>query len=1135
MSTALSESARAGDPRVSVWVSAHAGTGKTYTLANRVTRLLLDGAAPERILCLTYTKAAAAEMEGRLFAQLGAWALLDDASLVAKLTEIGVECHEEYNLDHARRLFALALETPGGLKIQTIHSFCQYVLARFPLEAGVSPAFDVLDETTAREMIGEARAIVFERAADGEEELADAVACLATHSDDGKLRRLFDLALGGDRRKFERYVGQFGGDRDAMAAAVAKAHGVAPGESADDIAAQFCQEAQSATEDMVRFARWLARGSKTDRKVGEMLTAAVMEKSFDAFCRIFLTRQGEARKSVVGKALAETDAGLQARFLDFTARFHAAEQRCRAARAAALASAALTIAAAAHGEYARLKEERGVLDYDDLVARTLALLERSGAASWVLYKLDGGLDHVLIDEAQDTSPEQWRIVRRLTEEFFAGNDNAAEAGPRTLFVVGDEKQSIFSFQGADPAQFAINRKHFEGRSGEIFASVALTQSRRSAKGILDFVDAVFADDTVREGVSSLPFAHETARTGAPARVVFWPTIKPIEGPKPDVWDAPVDVEPNWSPVVTLAREIAGRIRDWTRNCTFLPGHDRPVTPGDIMVLMPRREPFASEVIRQLKQNGVSVAGADRIRLLDQIAIMDLVALGRFALLPEDDLNTAALLRSPLIGFSEDELHTLAYFREGTVWRALAACREKSPALEFAYGFLRDARARADFVPPFEYFAQVLGPGGGRRRLLARLGAEANDAIDEFLSLALTYERLNTPSLEGFLHWLLSGEAEIKRDMERGRNEVRVMTVHGAKGLEADIVILPDTTTIPQGVARHGGMLFEPDGAYFPLAEYQAPECVRAAKLRADEEALREHRRLLYVALTRAKDELHICGFENSRGVNGDSWYGVMRPVAEGLGLALREDEAFVRGGTGYGVPPEACRDYVGTGYPVPVLPEWAKCAAPQDDARPRPIRPSLVLGEGPPARNAPRRGPRFARGLLVHTLLARLPEVAREDRERVAQRFLGAREVAPMEAEALIAEVLAILDNADFAHAFGPGSRAEADIVAGLPELGPGARVTGRIDRLAITDDAVLVVDFKSNRSPPEKAADVAPAYLGQMTLYRAALAKIFPARDVKCALIWTEAPALMPLPPALLDATLEQVRRRLDRSGTGS
>ncbi|HEY3639124.1 MAG TPA: 3'-5' exonuclease, partial [Rhizomicrobium sp.] len=766
------------------------------------------------------------------------------------------------------------------------------------------------------------------------------------------------------------------------------------------------------------------------------------------------------------------------------------------------------------------------LDYDDLIAETLRLLEKREAASWVLYKLDGGLDHILIDEAQDTSPEQWRIVRRLAEEFFAGLGARAEKGVnRTLFVVGDEKQSIFSFQGADPTQFEINREHFRHHAGEQFVSVGLTRSRRSAKQILDFVDAVFAADDIREGVSSEEIRHETARDKAVGRVVFWPTEKPIEEPEPDPWQAPVDIDSEWSPVMQLAVKVADKIRKWTDGNSFLPGHDTPIKPADIMVLMPRREPFASELIRQLKRRDVPVAGADRIHLLEQIAIMDLIAFGRFVLLPEDDLNLAALLRSPLIGISEDELYALAVDRAGTLWRELETRSDDSPAFSHAHALLSAARTRADFMPPFEFYAELLGPRGGRKNFLARLGAEANDAIDEFLSLALTYEQLNTPSLEGFLHWLEAGDAEIRRDMERGRNEVRVMTVHGAKGLEADIVILPDTTSIPESAGRHAALLYENDAVFFPVPNQSAPDCIVAAKANADADALREHRRLLYVALTRAKDELHICGFESKRGIKPGSWYDLMRPIAEAKGIMIGEDDEIIREANPSNIPEQVISPVA----PL-VLPNWALNPAKPETARPRLIRPSEETGGKEPARFSPRGGKRFERGLLVHALLAHLPDIASAERVRAAQRYLSAQGMDEGECGALIAETLAVLDHPDFAAAFAPGSRAETAIIADLPELGPEARVSGRLDRLAVTPDAVLAIDFKTNRPAPVHVNDVARLYRVQMALYRAALAKVFSGKRVDCALVWTEGPMLMPLPAAVLDAELARMKGRLDR-----
>ena len=485
-------------------MSANAGAGKTFTLANRVTRLLLAGAKPEHILCLTYTKAAAAEMSGRLFEQLGQWAMADDAKLTARIAEIGAPPRDAEGLKEARRLFALALETPGGLKIQTIHAFCQYLLARFPLEAGVSPSFRVLDDQTARELRDDARQRVLERAGSGDDVLANAAAHLVTHASESRLQQILDGALGGDRRKFERFLASLPETEGAMAQAVRSAHGAGTDDLCDRIAAEFCSAMQAEEAPLREIASWLSNGGKSDTKSAASLLEAIESGTFEAFRDAFLTGKGTRYASLATKKLADARPDLLQSLESIVERFEAAEERYRACHAASLAEAALTLANSARIEYAAAKRARGVLDYDDLILSTLRLLERDEASGWVLYKLDGGLDHILIDEAQDTSPEQWNIVRKLTEEFFAGKGAREDGRPiRTIFAVGDEKQSIFSFQGADPAQFDVNRLLFEKRAVESsFVDVQLPVSRRSAPQILQFVDEVFADPAAREGVSS---------------------------------------------------------------------------------------------------------------------------------------------------------------------------------------------------------------------------------------------------------------------------------------------------------------------------------------------------------------------------------------------------------------------------------------------------------------------------------------------------------------------------------------------------------------------------------------------------------------------------------------------------------
>ena len=1112
-------SVRASDPHTSAWVAANAGSGKTYTLANRVARLLLSGAKPERILCLTFTKAAAAEMQGRLFSQLGRWSMLPDTELADEIAAIGATADD---LPKARRLFAQALETPGDLKVLTIHAFCQIVLSRFPLEAGVPPGFSVLDENSARGLIAEARQNMLTRAGTGDKRLAKALGLLVGESGEESLTRILAAALGNDRRKLDRF---FAG-HDSFADAVWRAHGAARDE---DIPGNFCAALKHDIAILKDAREWLGSGTATDAenggKLAQFLALNFSPDSFAVLRRYLLKKDGEPRTKLATASLGKKRPDLLDYLTQLRQRFCQAENRLRAAHAAALAEAALTLIDSVRQAYDLAKKRRGALDYDDLIAKTLELLEKRQAAPWVLYKLDDGLDHILIDEAQDTSPEQWAIIRALTEEFFSREARAGRA-PRTLFAVGDEKQSIFSFQGADPREFDINRRHFQEQLERMalpFIEQPLTVSRRSAPEILRYVDTLFAAEDARAGLTSRgeAIAHQAHRGTAQGGVEFWEVLLPAEAAELDYY-RPVDVEQKSSPIARLAASLADEIQGWIRSGLALPGHDAPIRPGDIMVLLPRREPFGGEVIRQLKLRKIPVAGADRIVLTEQIAVMDLMALGRFVLQRDDELNLAALLRSPLCGLSEDELFTFCHGREDGLWRALAAA--PGPIFEAAHIFLSEMLARADFAPPFEFYSHALVQLDRRRNLIARLGPEAADAIEEFLTLSLSYEQGQTPSLEGFLDWIMRGGNEIKRDMERGRNEVRVMTVHGAKGLEADIVILPDTTGLPEMPWKKGHLLYTDDGVLFPLADGEAPEAVKAAKRRVEVDLLKEHRRLLYVALTRARDRLYICGFQNKIAPRDQTWYRLAEAAALELGTPLTRGETTLKtfGKTGHQAQVKET-DISADSF---ALPAWIARAAPRETALPRLIRPSdaAELGEGPVL--SPLEGAkRFRRGQVAHTLLARLPELPPAARGAAAIAFAEAngfgRELAD--------EVLAVINHPDFAAAFAPGSQAEVAFQAALPQFGHGAEVNGRIDRLAVTADQVLILDYKTNRPAPIREEDVDPVYLAQMALYRDGAARIFPEKRIVCGLVWTDGPRLLRLSDRLLDRQIAVLSARLD------
>jgi len=817
---------------------------------------------------------------------------------------------------------------------------------------------------------------------------------------------------------------------------------------------------------------------------------------------------------------------LAARLLALGERVERAEQRRRAAITASLTEAVVTVAVAVLDEYRRMKRERAALDYDDLILSTIALLEKSNAAHWVLYKLDGGLDHILVDEAQDTSPQQWSIVVKLAEEFFSGLGARERARPRTLFAVGDEKQSIFSFQGAAPEAFGHYLRVFKAKveaAGFEFADLRPTVSRRSATSVLDFVDQVFATDAARDGLTSSgdPIRHDPHRKEL-GRVEVWPAVKADKVPDRDLWK-PVDEPLPQSAPMLLAAKIAKRIRGWLDSGVTLPESGKAIRPGDIMILVRRRNEFAREMIRKLMEHGVLVAGADRMVLMDQIAIADLVALGRFALLPEDDLTLAELLRSPLIDLSEADLLELAAKREGRLWAALRTRQNEQPEFARAHSFLADMRAQADFVAPFEFYARALSKGL-RQKLVARLGTEAADAIDEFLSLALAYEGSHPPSLEGFLDWFEKGASEVKRDMEQGAGAVRVMTVHGAKGLEANIVILPDTAQIAEQ-ERRAGLLYTEDCVFFGVKNELNTPPVAAAKAAAAQREMREYRRLLYVAATRAREWLILTGYETRNGTRPDSWYELIKGARTDTWREEQIDGETVLA-LGTALPGAGARSPEAESS-RPRLPAFLSKAAPSEPEA-RIVRPSDAVEVHQPATISPIEddGARFRRGLLIHALLAQMPELAETERETRALAYLKREGIPLADAKAIVAECFAVLHHPEFAPLFTQESRAEVGVTALLPEYG-NLRVSGQIDRLAVTNDAVLIADFKTNRPPPKTVEETPAIYLAQMALYRAALARIYPGKRIDCALIWTVGPRLMKLPAALLDAEMAKIARR--------
>jgi ATP-dependent helicase/nuclease subunit A len=1141
------EQGRASDPNVSAWVGASAGSGKTKVLTDRVLRLLLaPGTRANAILCLTFTKAAAAEMATRLARELGRWAVEPEAKLAERLAALLGRAPEREDIAAARTLFARVIELPGGMRISTIHAFCQSLLRSFPLEAGLSPQFGVVEEADATALLADAR----EEVLAGPRTPRESLEALASLVPPEAFARLVS-ALTRDRERLSAALRATAG-LDGLCGAVARHLGLADGAHEGALVAAA---AEAVVHEIGVAASLLgASRNKNDQERAAKLLEwlelhpAHRASRWESWCEIFLTKEGTVRARICTKDVGARHMECAEILLREAERVAAVEGARRAARLLTATRALLGLGAPVLDGYQTRKQARGLMDYDDLILAAQRVLEDPGSA-WVLYKLDGGLDHLLLDEAQDSNKAQWGIAAALTEEFFAGQGverrRQVEAA-RTVFAVGDVKQSIYGFQGADATGFGRWKSHFAtgcaALGGEL-RDVQLKVSFRSTAPVLALVDAVFAEGAARAGVveGEEPLIHRPDRLGHGGCVELWPMLEgtPTEPPPP--WEVPETPSRVAGAEAQLAEAIAARIKHWIDRREMLPARGRPIRAGDILVLVRRRTGgFVPRLVRALKEHGVPVGGADRMRLVEQIAVQDLLALLDVLLLPEDDLQLAAVLKSPLVGLDEEGLLALAHGRPGSLWSRLVAERGGDTPEGRAADWLARLMDRADLVTPHALLAEILGEHRGRERLLARLGPDAADPLDELLNAALDHQRRHPPSLQAFVQWLRRGGAEVKREGEGASDAVRIMTVHGAKGLQAPVVILPDT--VASGRDDRSVRWCERDGAPpLPLwAPNKAHHAPAFADLLAEETRKRaeEEHRLLYVALTRAEDRLLVCGWQRKRPPKRDwpegCWYGLIHDGFRRLDHAAIDFACAEFGAPaecGFALAPllrHECRQEAaprpdgrdGAAPDAADLPDWARRPAPAE-AGEEEVAPSAIPAEDETPAAAPHGradpgGRRFRRGRLVHALLQHLPERAPAELEDAARAFLARPGHGLSEAEQAetLAEVLALLATPAVAAAFGPDSLAEAPIAGRVG----GRLVTGQVDRMVITPDRVTVLDYKTNRPPPAAVADVPAIYLRQMAAYRAVLREAFPGRAVECALVWTYGARLMPLPAELLD-----------------
>ena len=1157
----------ASDPERSAWVSANAGSGKTHVLTQRVIRLLLSGARPSAILCLTYTKAAASEMSNRVFDRLATWATMPDEELKTRIADIEGAEPDIFKLAEARRLFAKALETPGGLKIQTIHAFCEALLHQFPLEANVAGPFSVLDDRAAATLLEDARrALLASATPHGDAELAQAFAYVLDLGDESGLETLLGdiVAKRNAIRRFTEAAERQGGleatllarlglSANDTEAGIAEQYWPLPGLSGAtlELYLTLADQKGGAKAQEIAYALRLAK-----READAIARAEILEK-------VMLTAKGEPKsdsqffvKAMLADAPALSDAVAAAR-----AHVVACRDRLKLMRMYRATRAALILADRLNRDYEELKKRRSQLDFEDLITRTADLLNKKGVGPWIHYKLDKGIDHILVDEAQDTSPIQWSVIQSLAEDFFAGE--SARQTLRTIFAVGDEKQSIYSFQGARPERFSEESDRTRRRvdaSGLRFSSIRLPLSFRSTADVLGAVDHIFTSPENARGLSAVnePVVHRSSRIGHPGAVDLWEMIAPEPAAKEEDWTAPFDSTPESAPPAILARRMAQTIGNLIGRETIIEkGKARFIEAGDILVLVRKRDSFVNALTRALKRRGnIPVAGADRLVLTSHIAIQDLLALGRFLLLPEDDLSLCALLKSPLFDLSEEDVFAVAAYRDDheSVWSHLQRFAEDghdrfSRAVEQLKTFLALSKSLA----VHDFYARVLGSFGGRRQFLARLGTEVSDILDEFLTFALDHETGGLPGLQSFISTLELEAPTVKREQDKGRNEVRIMTVHASKGLEAPIVFLVDGggkafthTHLPKMRLIETGKDQIPLPVWVPVSAL-ANSLTQADTARLQSLTEEEYRRLLYVGMTRAADRLIICGYRGIR-ENSDTWHAM-------ISAALRQDEQHCTLRTFSG----ADGDWQGLSWRIAqvkldfeIMPEPEKLMEraglpaglsrplPPQRNLPRPLSPSGVgtviddeadnllvtsalFGEKAKSDHA------LQKGRFIHRMLQTLPDIAPEDRADAARRYAerAARFWPQAEREALIGSVMALLSHPDLQGTFSAHAQAEVSIMGTLTLGSQSYAVSGRIDRLAVLDDRIVILDYKTNRVPPGSERDIPFAHKAQLAIYRSILSPLYPGKRIDCLLVYTENASIYTLSDDALALALAELQTK--------
>ncbi|MBL42865.1 MAG: hypothetical protein CMM49_09440 [Rhodospirillaceae bacterium] len=859
----------------SIWITASAGSGKTSLLVERIIELLIKDVPPSQILCLTFTKAASIEMHERINQKLFHWINLEDYQLKNILKKYKISKNIDTN--RLRSLALRLLEDHSSINIQTIHSFCENILKKFPIEAGVLPNFSVLSANETANYILEARNLAFKKYKNNRR-FDKSLKNLVVKNDEKRFNELFSELV--SKKISLSKIWSQSDELEKVINHIYKLFDLDISDTPSSLVDKACEINSYRMQKLINIIDKLAEGSKKDnlnsRAINKWINSSERESDWKDYKSVFLTKKNSIAKNIVSKKISEKYPELVIDINSEAKKIFETEEKISFINISSKIISSLTVFKYIMIEYQNIKLNFNLLDYDDLIYFSLNLFKKIDIAPWVLFKFDQQIKHFLIDEAQDTSSEQWDLLHTLITEIFT--TNSINKNERSIFVVGDEKQSIFSFQGANPENLENIKNSFIDYFKNIninFEISSLSKSYRSIDIILKFVDQIFADENETQIISKMKKwkNHHSFRKDGGGLIEIWPLIeRPIN--QRDIWELPVNQFDNISSESELARLITIQIKEWLASKEILVSENRFIEAGDIMILVRKRGLLFQRIINELKKNNIPVVSSEKIKLKDYLVVKDLIKLMEFVLLPNDDFVLANVLKGPLFNIKEDDLFELSINRGSkSLWDSLLIYSKKNTKYKKIYNALIDLLKRKSFYSPFKFYSDILD-SGGRRKILSYLGKQNNEIIDEFLNQIIDYEENNIVSFQGFIHWFENSSISYQIDLGSVRNKVRVLTVHSAKGLEAPIVFLPDTTSVPVN-KKNPYVVKENDLAFimFPssLPENKNSKYYKINSLNKDKE-YKEYLRLFYVAMTRARDRLYICGYSQTRNIDKGSWY-----------------------------------------------------------------------------------------------------------------------------------------------------------------------------------------------------------------------------------------------------------------------